>query len=293
MKALIALAIILGGLMSSPAQAEDPADFKEFRKKTEDYIRQSWLIVVGLEWLKEGENTLGSAPQSDVTLPASAPASLGKIVLKKKTVELTLSEDKGVLIDGKPAQKNKAYTLKPDVSKAPTMITLGTITMYVIERQKGYAFRIKDTESPALKNFTGIPWFEQKKEFIFEGKWKPFAQEKVIRMPDVTGEVNEEKIAGVVEFTAQGQKMELSPIKKENQLFFVFKDLSSGKTTYGPGRFLSAEIEKSGRVVMDFNAATNPPCAFISFATCPLPPMENYLKISIDAGAKTPTKSAH
>lgn len=290
---LMTLLLFCGGMMSSVAQAEDFAGLMEFRQKVDDSLRKNWLVVVGLEWLREGDNTLGSDSKADIHLPASAPAQMGKVVLKNKVMELTLSEVKGVQVDGKPAQKNKVYILKPDVSEAPTRITLGTISMYAIERQKGYAFRMKDSESPTLKNFAGIPWFEPKKEFIFEGKWKPFAQKKTIRLPDVTGEVNEEKVAGVVEFSVHGQKVELTPIKSDKDLFFVFKDLSSGKTTYGPGRFLSAEIEPSGRVVMDFNRATNPPCAFISFATCPLPPLENQLKVSIEAGAKAPAKSAH
>ena len=69
-------------------------------------------------------------------------------------------------------------------------------------------------------------------------------------------------------------------------MLFVFKDATSGKTTYGGGRFLYAALPKDGKVVLDFNRAYNPPCAFTPYATCPLPPPRNRLTVPIEAGEK-------
>jgi uncharacterized protein (DUF1684 family) len=71
-------------------------------------------------------------------------------------------------------------------------------------------------------------------------------------------------------------------------LFFIFRDRTSGKQTYPAGRFLYAEPAKDGRVVLDFNRAQNPPCAFTAFATCPLPPKGNALAVAVASGEKNP-----
>ena len=73
---------------------------------------------------------------------------------------------------------------------------------------------------------------------------------------------------------------------KDKQLFYIFRDLTTGKETYPAGRFLYSDGPKDGHVVLDFNKAYNPPCAFTEFATCPLPPKENRLAVRIEAGEK-------
>ena len=70
----------------------------------------------------------------------------------------------------------------------------------------------------------------------------------------------------------------------DTQLFFIFRDATSGKTTYGAGRFLHADPPKDGRVILDFNKAYSPPCAVTPYATCPLPPPQNRLPVAIEAG---------
>ncbi|HYN00995.1 MAG TPA: DUF1684 domain-containing protein, partial [Vicinamibacteria bacterium] len=68
------------------------------------------------------------------------------------------------------------------------------------------------------------------------------------------------------------------------QLFFILRDQTSGKETYGAGRFLYADLPKAGKVVLDFNKAYNPPCAFTPYATCPLPPPQNWMPVRVEAG---------
>jgi uncharacterized protein len=281
------LFLCMGVFMS---QSQATQDIQKFRQTVEESLKKNWLVVVGLEWLKEGEQILGSDSKADLKLPTNAPLRLAKVQSKNKKVQMTFLETQDVLINGKPAEKNKTYEIKTDRSAEKTVIVLKSLEIYVIDRPKGLAFRIKDSESEALKKFKGLSWWEPKQEYVVRGRWKPLAKEKMIKIPDVQGEISEEKISGTVEFEIQGQKQELYPTKDGNALFFIFKDLTSGKSSYGPGRFLSAELEKNGEVILDFNRATNPPCASISFATCPLPPIENYMKVAIEAGAKAPTK---
>jgi uncharacterized protein (DUF1684 family) len=89
---------------------------------------------------------------------------------------------------------------------------------------------------------------------------------------------------GSVAFTLNGRECRLDPVTEEASLFLIFKDLTSGKETYPAGRFLNTEMPKNGEVILDFNKAYNPPCAFTPFATCPLPPKQNHLPIRIEAG---------
>jgi len=87
-----------------------------------------------------------------------------------------------------------------------------------------------------------------------------------------------------VEFTLKGQRLRLDPVGEGDVLFFVFKDLTSGRETYPPGRFLYTDLPQNDEVVLDFNRAVNPPCAFTPYATCPLPPAQNHLAVRIEAG---------
>jgi uncharacterized protein (DUF1684 family) len=115
-----------------------------------------------------------------------------------------------------------------------------------------------------------------------------------VKIANVIGQVNELVSPGVVEFELQGKKLQLTPVyetPKEDELFYIFKDATSGKTTYGAGRFVySALPDKDGMVVLDFNRAYSPPCAFTDFATCPLPPAQNRLEAAIEAGELDPHK---
>lgn len=261
------------------AMAQDWKDLQDFRRGAEESIKKNWLVVVGLEWLQEGRAH---------NWPAEKPVAVFE--LKNKKVSMKVLDDKDIKVDGQSAQKGKVYELVSDKSDKKTVVQKGSVQIFVIDRAKGLGLRIKDSESPAIKSFTGLRWFEPKKEYVLQGRWKELKPERVIKIPDIQGEISEEKISGFVEFELAGQKQQLYPTKDGTDLFFVFKDLTSGKTTYGPGRFLHADLKKDGTVVMDFNRATNPPCAFISFATCPLPPVENYMKVAVEAGALKPEK---
>ncbi len=265
--------------MLGVTMATDWKPLQEFRLGAEESIRKNWLVVVGLEWLQEGK------PYS---WPEQNPIMVFE--MKKKKVTVRVLDDKDVKMDGKAIKKDKSYSLLPDTSDFKSVIETGTYQLFIIDRPKGLGVRIKNSQSEALKSFAGIPWWEPKEEYIVKGTWKKIKPARKIKIPDIQGEISEEKISGYVEFELKGQKQELYPTQDGSKLFFVFKDLTSGKTSYGPGRFLSAELGKDGSVVMDFNRATNPPCAYISFATCPLPPVENYLKIDIEAGAQKPAK---
>jgi hypothetical protein len=94
------------------------------------------------------------------------------------------------------------------------------------------------------------------------------------------------KSDGILKFKLNGKEYSLQPVEEGDHLFIIFRDLTSKADTYGAGRFLYAEKPVNGKVVLDFNKAENPPCAFTAFATCPLPPPQNRLTVAIPAGEK-------
>ena len=137
---------------------------------------------------------------------------------------------------------------------------------------------------PAVASPRLIKSFPIDESYRVKAKFIPYNPTRMISVPNILGETSEEPSPGYVEFTLRGHRCHLVPVTEDNQLFFIFKDLTSGKETYPPGRFLYADMPKDGEVILDFNKAYNPPCAFTPYATCPLPPAENRLPIRIEAG---------
>ena len=244
-----------------------------------------WLSLVGLHWLKEGANRFGSAPDNDLVFPAAFPAHAGTFTRKGATVSLELEKGTALTQDGKPFTGG---ALRSDADGKPDTLALGSVRFFVIRRGERLGVRVKDSEAPTRKAFHGIPTYAPSAAWRVEGRFEPATAEKKISVPNVLGEVEEMVSPGTVVFTVGGQEYRLSPVVEpgDDQLFFIFGDLSNRDETYGAGRFLYAAMPKDGKVVLDFNRAYNPPCAFTSFATCPLPPPQNRLKVRVEAGEK-------
>lgn len=262
-------------------------EVEQWRVEQEKNLRKEdgWLTVVGLWWLQAGDNSIGSGDKKDVVLPAGTPDVLGNLSLKDGQVSLKLSNIENIWVDGKPAIKEKTYALLSDESPNKTVIDIAhRVTFFVIKRQNGVGIRVKDKDSETRKKFKGRTWFPIYKDLVLNAKWVALKNPKEIIVPDVLGNKSTEKVSGYVEFILAGKTIQLYPNSMDEGLFFVFRDGTSGRTTYGAGRFLSAALPQDGKVRIDFNKAVNPPCAFTHYATCPLPPKENIVSVAIEAG---------
>ncbi len=277
------------------AGADYKTDTESWRTEQEKRLRSesSWLSVVGLAWLKKGEQSLGSGSENKVKLPPSAPETLGIATLKNNKVSLKITFPDGVTIDKVAAEKNKTYDLVPDTEGTATEVKVGTVTFFAIKRKNGYGIRIKDSASIARASFKGRQWYDVDPNLKVEAKWVAYPKVKKLVVPDILGNENLEDSPGYAEFEFKGKKHKLTPTTEDNELFFVFCDQSCGQESYGAARFLYAEAPKDGKVVLDFNKTTNPPCAFTDFATCPLPPKGNRLSAAILAGEKKPLDGHH
>jgi uncharacterized protein (DUF1684 family) len=256
----------------------------------EDRVRRltgpdGWLTVVGLAWLQDGENPVGSAPENPVHLPRG-PAHAGTIRVKEGAAVATLDAGSGVTHDGIPVT---VLDLQDDSLGEPTVLRLSSLAFYVIRRGGRVAVRIKDEDSPARKAFTGIESFPIDPGWRVRGRFVPSASERNARVPTVLGLTESYQVPGSVEFDHEGQLLRLEAFLEEGEtdLFVVFGDLTNRSETYGGGRYLyAAPPDDQGIVVVDFNKAYNPPCVFTPFATCALPLPENRLPIRVEAGEK-------
>jgi uncharacterized protein len=247
-----------------------------------------WLTVAGLFWLKEGTNTFGTDPASDIVLPKdSAPAHAGAFELDKGTATVQAEPGVGLTCEGKPVIRR---ALRSDRGgEDPDTLKLGRLTMFVIERGGRYAIRLRDTESKMRREFTGLHWFPVKEPYRVTARYVSYPALKPITVPNILGATEKMPSPGYAVFTLDGKEVRLEGVLEEpnaTQLFFIFKDGTSGKETYPAGRFLYSDLPKHGEIVLDFNKAYNPPCAFTPYATCPLPPEQNRLPMRIEAGER-------
>jgi hypothetical protein len=271
---LIGIGLFAAILMSAETAGSYADSIREWQKHRDVGLRSEngWLTLVGLFWLKAGDNTIGSAPNNDFVLPKTAPAQIGR---------LHLADGKVTLIEPSGAQKNLSFDeKKPDVVKA------GSVSFLVIKRGERLGIRAKDSASPMLKNFEGMTYFPINPALHFEAKLIPDV--KKIPILNILGQTEMEESPGWVEFTYQSHAYRLRPIYEDGAsgktLFFLFKDLSNKTQTYQAGRMLNVPLPVDGKVDLDFNRAYNPPCTFTSYATCPLPPKENHLPFVVNAG---------
>lgn len=250
---------------------------------------EGWLSVVGLLWMEPGDNSAGSAKGSALEFPADAPAKLGTFHLENGKVTFTVAPGVAATVGGKPFTSG---TLKSDAEGEPDVVSVGTLRFHIIQRNDRVGVRVKDTAAPARKELTHIPRYPALTKWRIEGKWEPAATPRKLHVNTVLGTVDEMTSYGTVAFTIDGKEYHLMPVQDSptDTLFFIFADPTNKTETYGAGRFLYSDPPKDpvagAKVVLDFNRAFNPPCAFTAFATCPLPPRENRLTVPITAGEK-------
>lgn len=254
-----------GGLAAGAfllAATSAPENYAQWRASYEASLKASdgWLSVAGLSWLQEGAN--------NIELPADA---------SQRTVALRVDHGK-VTYQGRQ--------LKTDAADHPDELRFGDVTVTIIDRIGKLGVRIRDPHAETRRAFTGCRWFPASPAWRIEAKWVAYPKPKTIAITNILGMTDQEPSPGYAEFTLQGKTVRLEPVIDDGELFFMFKDATSRTTTYGAGRFLYAKMPKGNAVELDFNKAHNPPCAFTAYATCPLPPKQNIVAASIEAGEK-------
>jgi uncharacterized protein (DUF1684 family) len=277
--ALAALAAIRCG--TQEPKIDTSAHEKEVRKWQTDRdarLRKedSWLTLIGLHWLKDGENEV------TLTKKGAPPVRL----LRNGTTTL-LHAAAPMAIDGKPVTGDVPLLADAD-EKGPTIVQMGSVRFNVIKRGERYGLRVKDAESPTRTGFKGLEYYPIDPKWRVTARFEAYHPPKRIPITDITGMTSDSIAPGALIFEVDGKEQRIDPILEEgsDELFIIFRDATSKETTYQAGRYLYARMPREGTTVVDFNKAYNPPCAFTDYATCPLPPLQNRLPIAIEAGEK-------
>lgn len=266
------------------ASATYQATIESWRQEQEQRLLadDGWLTLAGLFWLREGRNAIGAGPENDIVLPpGSAPEYVGSIELHAGATTLHAAGEAGVMVNGRPVVSRP---LRSDASGAPALVTIGDLTLLVLQRGDRYGIRVRDRNNPARAAFGGRRWFPIHESYCLAATFIPHDPPRQIPIANVLGTTENTASPGSVVFAIDGQDYRLDAITEGDQLWFIFRDHTSGDSTYGAGRYLKAPAPRQGMVTLDFNKAYNPPCAFTPFATCPLPPPQNQLPVRIEAG---------
>ncbi|HEV3030661.1 MAG TPA: DUF1684 domain-containing protein [Polyangia bacterium] len=271
------------------------ADVEGWRAARDARLRapDGWLSLVGLVWLKPGVNRFGSARDADVRLPDSVAAHAGAFVVHGRAIALVVEPGAALTLGGRPA---KAGPFRTDAAPGPDVLQSGTVTWQVIERGERLGVRIRDRASLAQRAFRGTRWFAVDPAYRVVARFVPRAGAAEMVVPDASGGHQTLKSPGTLELTLLGKPQRLDPVldgDDDDDQLIVFRDLTSGRETYGGGRFVRARRQADGTFVVDFNRAYAPPCAFTPYATCPLPPAQNRLPIAVRAGEKSADETSH
>lgn len=219
-----------------------------------------WLTVTGRFWLHEGDNRFGRAVSNDIVLP-DGPPNAGTFTL----------------YDNKVTVKMEGLTRAVRPNSADEF-RVGRLGLSVFGTAGSYSVRVKDPESRIRRDFHGIKYYPTRAEYRVTAQFFPAPR----RIADSV-------CPGYVVFRLLDRELRLYPILEQPNakvLLLVFRDPTAGRETYRSGRFLDIDLPHKGTVVLDFNRAYNPPCAFTPFVSCPLPPRQNRLPVRIEAGEK-------
>lgn len=269
------------------AMADDYAtEVAAFRAAQEERLRSDtgWLTMAALYFLTDGEHQFGAGPLNDFVLPpGSALDEVGVLEFRDRETTIRAREGTTVTVNGEDVTST---VLTPSgEGRRPDRVTINDLTFWVHYSGDRKAIRLSDPNSPIRKAFTGRRWFPVNEKFRVVARFEPLPEPEPLGVPNILGDVERYTATGFVHFELDGTAYSMKALgAREGRLWFIFRDLTSGQETYPATRFLYADAPENGQVVVDFNKAVNPPCAFNPFTTCPLPLKENRLTVRITAG---------
>ncbi len=280
-------ALLIATALPMWAQAPDAAYRVEFRKWQQEQVgdlKENWLPLVGLLGLKEGDNSFGADQHAAVFIARDyLLGHEGDFRLSNGQVWFRAAPMSNVRLGGASLRE---VLMTPSPPGPPTTLEVNTLRLFLIRRGERFLVRVKDLNSAAVREFKGLETYPLSAAYIVKADFVP-GNGRTMSVPNVLGDKQVVPVAGEVRFRLQGRELRLDAMEgTDGGLFIVFSDLTKKKDTYPGGRFLDTAAPKEGKVVLDFNKAYSPPCAWTPYATCPLPPKQNQLQVEIRAGEK-------
>ena len=282
------LVLLLVALVGGTTQAaDDPALMWEeeamgWREQRLENLTApfGWLSLVALSFPGDGDWQVGTVEDSDLEL-ISGPDRWGLLELRGAQAWFTPAAE-GVTVDGEMLSGRTELTVAGELPA--TRVSAGTGWFEMARRGDRLVFRARDREAETRRGFQGLDYFEFDPDWRIDARWEPHPEDATIPIADVLGELRDQPNPGRAVFEFNGQTFALEALAADDELFFILADRTSGRETYGLGRYLYSDLPADGQVVLDFNRSYNPPCAFNAYTTCPLPPPENRLDVRIEAG---------
>ncbi len=244
-----------------------------------------YLNQTGLYWLEPGSYSFGAGPDNDLVFPGPGAAAIGELQVDEYSVFMRVNPGVTVHFQDQPVEE---LTLVEDTADHPVTVTHGSLSWAVLERDGRFALRLRDFEHPVLAAFGPLPYFEINPDYRVEAVLRRYDTPVIADVGTVIDGLGfHPESPGEVEFKLNGQRYSMEAYQSGDRLFYVFGDRTNGPVTYGGGRFLYSDMPgEDGRVVLDFNKAYSPPCAFNDFSTCPVASPRNRLRVAIEAGEK-------
>jgi uncharacterized protein (DUF1684 family) len=284
----LALAVLAPLGVASPDPAAEEASVLKWRAERAATLTSDsgWLTLAGLLWLHPGMNSFGSAPGNDLILSNSALAGhAGDFEVAGDAVRFHAAP--GANVQQRDGTRVGVVDLHTDAQGAATVLASASLRFFVIARSGKLAVRVRDLNNPRRLEFKGLQYFPISTRWVLTAHFERYPPGKRIPIVNILGMQEEQACPGALVFTRNGRQWRLDAVLEEPdapELFVMLTDTTSGHETYGGGRFLYVPRPSGNTVVVDFNKAYNPPCALNDFATCPLPPPQNRLRLRIDAG---------
>ncbi|MFI5309930.1 MAG: DUF1684 domain-containing protein [Gemmatimonadales bacterium] len=253
---------------------------------------EGWATLLGLWWLKPGENRMGSDSSLEIVLPADrSPRRLGSVRVEADSARFEPAA--GVKVFSDSLAVSAPLTLHSDVEGKQTVIRFGSLVVGYITRSGRKGLRIKDTLHVARTTFPGHHYFPTDTAWRIQARFVPRPKPDSMHIIDVLGIETWMSWPGELRFRVNGRRYSLQVIREPEdhgkRLFVMFRDSTNGRETYPAMRYTYVDVPDSlGRTWLDFNQSYSPPCAFTSFATCPLPPKGNSLPFRVPAGELKP-----
>ena len=279
-----------GGITSVSAQKtavpeDHAAQVQSWRDKHEADYRRDWVTIAGLEFLEPGTHTIGSAPGNDIVLDAAVPASIGRLTVEGERVQFDAAP--GVVVTRKEQPVAAPVVMNEPGRRPSEPILINTVSLAIHVTGGRLALRVRDPNGKLARAFAGFAWFPIDPAYRVTGRFIRDASPRKLPVMNTFNVVDTYDTEGVIEFVLRGQTLRLRPFTtRPGRFYIVFRDASGGVETYEAARFLYADLKDDGTMVLDFNQAYNPPCAFNKYTTCPIPLKENVLPVKILAGEK-------
>lgn len=263
--------------------------------KVQQRERDEFVGLAGLWPLTAGRTPFGTDSSLPIVLPGPGPRGIvGAFVRRGGIVQLEPASPYRIFSDAHRLLVT-TLALRTDEDSLPTYLRFGSLRLWIhLEGERAYV-RAYDFASPYLTAFAPAPEYEPDPRWRVAARFDAYQQPRAFRVADVAGGEQRETVPGELVFRVAGRRFRLQAfatpgntrLGDSRTLWLMFRDSTNLRATYGAGRYLWVPLpDSTGWTTIDFTRAISPPCAFTAFATCPLPPRENTLAVSIAAGEK-------